>query len=99
MYGSGKPAAAPAPPVPQDSASNAVIIPSADTPALIRAAADGRLPVARCSSLRSSISLTGVPVSFGSKALTVGAEGLICARLAKLTGTPVKLMLDRKEEH
>jgi xanthine dehydrogenase YagR molybdenum-binding subunit len=36
---------------------------------------------------------------FGSKALTVGAEGLICARLAKLTGAPVKLMLDRKEEH
>jgi xanthine dehydrogenase YagR molybdenum-binding subunit len=36
---------------------------------------------------------------FGSKALTVGAEGLICARLAKLTNAPVKLMLDRKEEH
>ena len=30
MYGSGKPAAAPAPPVPHDSASNAVIMPSAD---------------------------------------------------------------------
>ena len=36
---------------------------------------------------------------FGSKALSVGAEGLICARLAKLTNAPVKLMLDRKEEH
>jgi xanthine dehydrogenase YagR molybdenum-binding subunit len=36
---------------------------------------------------------------FGSKALTVGAEGLICARLAKLANAPVKLMLDRKEEH
>ena len=36
---------------------------------------------------------------FGSKALTVGAEGLICARLAKLAGAPVRLMLDRKEEH
>lgn len=36
---------------------------------------------------------------FGSKALTVGAEGLICARLAKLASAPVKLMLDRKEEH
>src|SRR4051812_11660496 len=63
MYGSGKPAAAPAPPVPHDSASNAVSIPSAPTPALTRAAADGRLPVARCSSLRSSISLTGSFVS------------------------------------
>jgi len=36
---------------------------------------------------------------FGSKALTVGGEGLICARLAKMAGAPVKLMLDRKEEH
>lgn len=36
---------------------------------------------------------------FGSKALSVGAEGLICARLAKATNAPVKLMLDRKEEH
>jgi xanthine dehydrogenase YagR molybdenum-binding subunit len=36
---------------------------------------------------------------FGSKALSVGAEGLICARLAKDTNLPVKLMLDRKEEH
>jgi xanthine dehydrogenase YagR molybdenum-binding subunit len=35
---------------------------------------------------------------FGSK-LQLGAEGLICARLAKQAGTPVKLMLDRKEEH
>jgi xanthine dehydrogenase YagR molybdenum-binding subunit len=35
---------------------------------------------------------------FGSK-LQLGAEGLICAKLAKQTGTPVKLMLDRKEEH
>jgi xanthine dehydrogenase YagR molybdenum-binding subunit len=36
---------------------------------------------------------------FGSKALTVGAEGLICARMAKQAGVPVKVMLDRKEEH
>ncbi|HTL43753.1 MAG TPA: xanthine dehydrogenase family protein molybdopterin-binding subunit [Vicinamibacterales bacterium] len=35
---------------------------------------------------------------FGSKT-QVGAEGLICARLAKQAGAPVKLMLDRKEEH
>ena len=35
---------------------------------------------------------------FGSK-LQLGAEGLICARLAKQAGAPVKLMLDRKEEH
>src|ERR1700679_3141339 len=59
MYGIGNPAAAPAPPVPQVSASIAVIRPSADTPALTFDADDGRLPVARCSSLRSSISLTG----------------------------------------
>jgi xanthine dehydrogenase YagR molybdenum-binding subunit len=36
---------------------------------------------------------------FGSKAMSVGGEGLICARLAKSAGAPVKLMLDRKEEH
>jgi xanthine dehydrogenase YagR molybdenum-binding subunit len=36
---------------------------------------------------------------FGSKALSVGAEGLMCARLAKEANAPVKLMLDRKEEH
>jgi xanthine dehydrogenase YagR molybdenum-binding subunit len=36
---------------------------------------------------------------FGAKALSVGAEGLICARLAKDANVPVKLMLDRKEEH
>jgi xanthine dehydrogenase YagR molybdenum-binding subunit len=35
---------------------------------------------------------------FGSK-LQLGPEGLICARLAKQAGAPVKLMLDRKEEH
>jgi xanthine dehydrogenase YagR molybdenum-binding subunit len=35
---------------------------------------------------------------FGSK-LNLGAEGLICARLAKMASAPVKLMLDRKEEH
>jgi xanthine dehydrogenase YagR molybdenum-binding subunit len=35
---------------------------------------------------------------FGSK-LQLGAEGLICARLAKQANAPVKLMLDRKEEH
>ena len=34
MYGSGKPDAAPAPPVPQLCASNAVSLPSAETPAL-----------------------------------------------------------------
>ena len=36
---------------------------------------------------------------FGSKGAGVGAEGLICARLAKAANAPVKLMLDRKEEH
>jgi xanthine dehydrogenase YagR molybdenum-binding subunit len=36
---------------------------------------------------------------FGSKALSAGAEGLICAKLAKAANAPVKLMLDRKEEH
>jgi xanthine dehydrogenase YagR molybdenum-binding subunit len=35
---------------------------------------------------------------FGSKT-QLGAEGLICARLAKQARAPVKLMLDRKEEH
>jgi xanthine dehydrogenase YagR molybdenum-binding subunit len=35
---------------------------------------------------------------FGSK-LQLGSEGLICARLAKQANAPVKLMLDRKEEH
>ena len=35
---------------------------------------------------------------FGSK-LALGAEGLICAKLAKEANAPVKLMLDRKEEH
>jgi xanthine dehydrogenase YagR molybdenum-binding subunit len=35
---------------------------------------------------------------FGSK-LQLGVEGLICARLAKAASAPVKLMLDRKEEH
>jgi xanthine dehydrogenase YagR molybdenum-binding subunit len=35
---------------------------------------------------------------FGSK-LNLGAEGLICAKLAKEANAPVKLMLDRKEEH
>jgi xanthine dehydrogenase YagR molybdenum-binding subunit len=35
---------------------------------------------------------------FGSKT-QLGAEGLICARLAKQASAPVKLMLDRKEEH
>ncbi len=35
---------------------------------------------------------------FGSK-LQLGPEGLTCARLAKQAGAPVKLMLDRKEEH
>jgi xanthine dehydrogenase YagR molybdenum-binding subunit len=35
---------------------------------------------------------------FGSKT-QVGSEGITCARLAKAAGVPVKLMLDRKEEH
>ena len=35
---------------------------------------------------------------FGSK-LQLGAEGIICAKLAKQAGAPVKLTLDRKEEH
>jgi xanthine dehydrogenase YagR molybdenum-binding subunit len=35
---------------------------------------------------------------FGSK-FAPDAQGLICARLAKAAGAPVKLMLDRKEEH
>ena len=68
MYGSGYPEPAPAPPVPHDSASNAVSVPSAATPALTRANADGRLPVARCSSLRSSISFTGAFAAFARRA-------------------------------
>ena len=43
-------------------------MPSAATPALTRANADGRLPVARCSSLRSSISLTGALAALASRA-------------------------------
>jgi xanthine dehydrogenase YagR molybdenum-binding subunit len=35
---------------------------------------------------------------FGSK-LQLGPEGLICARLAKQAAVPVKMTLDRKEEH
>ena len=35
---------------------------------------------------------------FGSKS-AAGSEALICARLAKMAGVPVKLTLDRKEEH
>ncbi len=35
---------------------------------------------------------------FGSK-FGPDAQGIICAKLAKLAGVPVKLMLDRKEEH
>jgi xanthine dehydrogenase YagR molybdenum-binding subunit len=35
---------------------------------------------------------------FGSK-MGPDAQGLICARLSKAAGAPVKLMLDRKEEH
>jgi xanthine dehydrogenase YagR molybdenum-binding subunit len=35
---------------------------------------------------------------FGSK-FGPDAQGIICARLAKQAGAPVKLMLDRKEEH
>jgi xanthine dehydrogenase YagR molybdenum-binding subunit len=35
---------------------------------------------------------------FGSKT-NIGAEGLICARLAQQATVPVKLFLDRKEEH
>ena len=35
---------------------------------------------------------------FGSK-FAPDAQGIICAKLAKAAGVPVKLMLDRKEEH
>jgi xanthine dehydrogenase YagR molybdenum-binding subunit len=35
---------------------------------------------------------------FGSKT-NIGAEGLICARLAQQATAPVKLFIDRKEEH
>ena len=53
-------------------------MPSAATPALTRANADGRLPVARCSSLRSSISLTGAFGRLGEpradQPLRIGAE-------------------------
>jgi xanthine dehydrogenase YagR molybdenum-binding subunit len=35
---------------------------------------------------------------FGSK-FGPDVQGLMCARLAKMAGAPVKLMLDRKEEH
>src|SRR6185436_10509822 len=35
---------------------------------------------------------------FGSKS-QIGAEGTICARLAQMAKLPVKLVLDRKEEH
>ena len=35
---------------------------------------------------------------FGSK-LGPDMQGIVCARLAKMAGSPVKLMLDRKEEH
>jgi xanthine dehydrogenase YagR molybdenum-binding subunit len=35
---------------------------------------------------------------FGSK-FGPDAQGVICAKLAKMAGAPVKLMLDRKEEH
>jgi xanthine dehydrogenase YagR molybdenum-binding subunit len=35
---------------------------------------------------------------FGSKA-QAGAEALMCARLAKAAGAPVKMFMDRKEEH
>jgi xanthine dehydrogenase YagR molybdenum-binding subunit len=35
---------------------------------------------------------------FGSK-FAPDAQGIICAKLAKLASAPVKLMLDRKEEH
>src|SRR5690242_7281261 len=70
MYGSGNPAPALAPPVPYDSPSNAVSVPSAATPALIFDTDEGRLPAARCSSLRSSISFTGAPAAFASLAHT-----------------------------
>src|SRR4029450_1748551 len=68
MYGSGYPDPAPAPPVPHDCASNTVNVPSAATPALTLANADGPSPVASCSSLPSSISLTGAPAALASRA-------------------------------
>src|SRR5215472_4628509 len=83
MYGIGNPAVAPAPPVPQVSASRAVIFPSADTPALIFDVADGRLPVARCSSLRSSISLTGAFAALASFAQIRPSAPTLSALLPK----------------
>ncbi len=71
MYGSGNPAPTPAPPVPHDTASKAVSIPSAPTPALIFENDEGRLPAARCSSLRSSIIFTAAPACFASLAQTM----------------------------
>src|SRR5215831_521027 len=68
MYGNGKFDVAPAPPVPQLCPSNAVSLPSALTPALIFAYAEGRLPESRCSSFRSRNNLTGLPASFASRA-------------------------------
>ena len=44
MYGSGKPDAAPAPPVPHDSASNAVMMPSADIGVTLHELLTGRRP-------------------------------------------------------
>ena len=59
MYGSGKfepcARAARAPALRVERRQHAVAV----TPARMRADADGRLPVSRCSSLRSSISFTG----------------------------------------
>ena len=58
------------------------MVPSADTPALMRAAADGRLPVARCSSLRSSISFTGTFACLASRA-QISPSAPSCSLLPK----------------
>ncbi len=49
------------PPVPQDSDSQAVIVPSFLAPTLTRAKAEGRVPATINSASRSSMILTGLP--------------------------------------
>ena len=88
MYGSGNPDDAPAPPVPQVSASKAVSMPSAETPALIFAYAEGRLPAARCSSRRSSINCTGALASFARR-----AHAMPCTSGSELAAEPAAHVL------
>ena len=53
----------------------------------------------RCRSRRpTSTRSASMGGGFGSK-FGPDAQGVICAKLAKLAAAPVKLMLDRKEEH